>query len=82
MLFCVKWCQNVIHRSCLRWCVQMKIKFVNDVKFCVHGCNIFQKILEFFEEISWVTWRAINTNQEKHEFDMFTPLQKEPMAYH
>ena len=45
----------------------MKIKIANNVKFCVHGCNIFQNILEFFKEISWVTWRAINTNEIPRE---------------
>ena len=38
-------------------------EIANNVTFCVHGCNISRKIMEFFEEISWVTWRAINTNE-------------------
>ena len=45
----------------------MKIKITHNVKFCVHGCNIFQKILEFFKEVSWVIWRAINTNENPTE---------------
>ena len=39
----------------------------NNVKLCVHGCNIFQKIPEFFKEVSWVTWRAINKNEIPRE---------------
>ena len=53
--------------SCCRWCIQVKIKIAHNVKFCVHGCNIFQKILEFFKEVSWMTWRAINTNENPTE---------------
>ena len=45
----------------------MKIKIAHNVKLCVHGCNIFQRILEFFKEVSWVTWRAINTNENPTE---------------
>ena len=61
-LFCVKLCQNIIKRcSCCRWCIQVKITIAN--KFCMHSCNISHNILEFFKEVSWVTWRAINTNE-------------------
>ena len=45
----------------------MKIKIAHNVKFCVHGCNIFQQILEFFKEVSWITWRAININENPTE---------------
>ena len=41
----------------------MKIKVANNIKFWVYGYNIFQKILELFKEISWMTWRAINANE-------------------
>ena len=45
----------------------MKIKIASNIKLCVHGCYIFQKVLEFFEEIRWVIWRAINTNEIPRE---------------
>ena len=60
--------QDIIKRgSCCRWCIQMKINIANNVKFCVHGCNIFPKILELFWKVSWVTRRAINTNEKPTE---------------
>ena len=68
MLFCVKLCQDIIKRgSCCRWCMQVKIKVANNIKCCVHGCNIFQKVLEFFKEVSWVTWKAIHSNEKPTE---------------
>jgi hypothetical protein len=29
--------------------------------------TFFQKILELFKEISWMTWRAINANEMTRE---------------